>query len=296
MPFHPVFGGVLNCIFYQVAPRCKGGFYVADNKYTTSFYWKHFEEECRRLVRELLAYYELPLLHPDPDDFDIGLGLHESVKDFHREVRRQRQWFAVWMGKLSFVFEAAMIRDQDSPADQGKLPGWMVALQRAGADGRLIKAFEALQLGLFKLGVECIGTFIDLMGDGRTYADWLYRFSVPIWYSWGTKEANAFKSNPWLARFYPSPEHFQSETTFITKSPSNPTPLSAAMDNSMSKHPLLYCEKMKKVLAERLETESVSPKTSLLNKLENPPMKSTSVYVWESDGSLWTRCHTRVSC
>jgi hypothetical protein len=150
-------------------------------------------------------------LPPEPSSFHYNRA-HKTRKVAKRMIYLSREWFAIWMGLVSYLIAktASRVPNSEVTVDMSSLsPDWYNHLLKkhnfseAWLDGLFLSS-----VCMFDMATPRAGIIIQ-WSEEQEYCesiDWYYNHHIPIWFVWSNKEEECILSKPSLAYLRPPDE------------------------------------------------------------------------------------------
>ena len=256
--------------------------------------WHRLEQMLAFAATVLTRRYEVPLLRPF---YPCAWGYRNAYKNGHlarQHAVLSRDWFVVWMAALSYLI--AMGEYQAAGSD-GDIPGWFSALVEVKCEQTWVAGIATSIVATFSRSVPRAGLFVHtipaLAEKNQPPVAWLCRKHIPVWYPWGSAEAQALQTgNAALAGLAPPPHRLQEATTFRTRelpppdAPHESSVPSVLRDDStiLEKWEYFFSELFKiraQQNAARIAKETPKQQQARLNRERKPPTVTAQVFEWE---------------
>lgn len=220
LPLEPVFAGVPFEILFNIPryfDRVLNGFVMPS---WVSLQWKREETQLKSTTQMLLEYFHAPRITWLTPTALGYVGAYAYIREFRADICRSRDWFALWMGGLSYAIAVATSVKGELPGYE-HVPTWYRYLVGKGYKSAWLSGLMSSLVGTFDPSVPRAGIILDISKPqpDRYSVDWLCRYSVPVWYPWGAKERDAASRTPQIARLAPLPHQLQQIAEFRTKEP-----------------------------------------------------------------------------
>ena len=188
--------------------------------------WFMEEERVVKVAQAIQLRYGINgSLPPKPSSFHFDRA-HKSHKVAKRMICVAREWFAIWMGVISyFIAKSASLVPSGKPDNSSPAPDWYNFLRNqhnfseAWLDGLLISAACKFDLGTPRAGI--IFQWSE-EGRGRESVEWFYEHHIPLWFVWSSKEEQAISRDPSLDYLRPPNELIQQALTVLFTVPNVP--------------------------------------------------------------------------
>jgi hypothetical protein len=287
--------------------------------------WKRLENKLVWATAFIGQRHPAVCLRPPPPSAFGYIRSYRSPRAARAQAHASRDWFAMWMGLLSYHIASAY----DSKHTLPGIPTWVELLAELGFPQSWMSGVLASSVSTFSTRVARVGLFLDpldpppMYGAAPPSVHWLCDHHVPVWYPWTSRHVEAARHKLYVARLAPPPELFQTSTTFLTKSPSsalsNPPAswsaipsshipdLSAPIDPGPSQLPAIvsaiadsgwqqFFERRAQRQAEKMKKETPAQRSVRLQREQNPPTTNAVVFQWvESEEDPDIRIRERVS-
>jgi hypothetical protein len=183
--------------------------------------WARLERHIMDAVRLLLAYESAPKITWIVRTSLGCTGLFKQAYILRSYLTHSKSWFSLFMGGFSYAIAVSISQHRENLYEE--MPYWFTFLSYSQFSQIWLSGIRSSMVATFDTSVERVGVFIQLCHRhrGQFSVDWLCKFGVPVWYSWGTNEAKAALTDASLARFLPLPYQLQEAGTFLS---TNPTP------------------------------------------------------------------------
>lgn len=269
--------------------------------------WARLEKNIKDAVELLLSHEHVPAISWIVPSSLGCTGSFRRVRDLRASFIHSKNWFSLFMGALSYAIAVSISHRQEGFYDD--MPHWFSFLNEREYSQIWLSGIRSSIVATFDSSVDRTGVFVQLCQRHREQfsVDWLCGFGVPVWYPWGTREAQASLADAHLARFAPLPHQLQENSTFLTTNPS-PQPLPTTEPQTqafdckffLSLLSLLiyiyfhlgaasftvipswkaFFEK-RRVRNERLKArETPKERQSRESREKKPPVKRTKVFMW----------------
>jgi hypothetical protein len=188
--------------------------------------WLTEEQRIVQVARAIQLRYAIPgNLPPKPSSFHFAHA-HRSHRIAKRRICIAREWFAIWMGFVSyFIAKSASLVPNGRPDNSSPAPEWYNFLlnehnfSQAWLDGLLISTVCTFDLGTPRAGI------VFQWSDENRYREsieWFYNHHIPLWFVWSNKEEQAISNNHSLAYLRPPNELIQQALTMLFTVPNLP--------------------------------------------------------------------------
>jgi len=300
------FGSLREILSSVIGPDSDGRFYLHEDKAVQWIQLQDWLFYISALLEKTIGTY--PSLKPIPPSF---LGFQKRFKSL-RSARIQatisRDWFAIWMGLLSFKIAA--------------VSDWFGMLAERDIPKIWLNDFGRSTVCNFSENCPRAGIILDWLNTDKNHkkppVEWFTYHHVPVWYPWTRDHINAC-SKPQFAYLRPPVEVIQIATTLspipppsqsrqhlssqqpATGNTNQPTtsnttaPIAMNASAHMSQKEFnaarkayvktkpwaLFFEVRAKQNEIRLDNETPEERQRRLNRERNPPRVSAEVYEWD---------------
>jgi hypothetical protein len=165
--------------------------------------WFMEEERIINVAHVIQPRYGIPgSLPPKPSSFHFDHA-HKTHKIAKRMICLTQEWFAIWMGFLSyFIAKTASLFPNGKPDNTSPAPDWYNHLRNvhnfsdSWLDGLLLS-----NVCTFDLGMPRAGIIFQWSEENRQREsiEWFYNHHIPLWFVWSSTEEQAISNNPTLA-------------------------------------------------------------------------------------------------
>ena len=188
--------------------------------------WVTEEERIVKVARVIQLRYGIPgNLPPKPSSFHFDRA-HKSHRVAKRMICIAREWFAIWMGFVSyFIAKSASLVPNGKLDDSSPAPDWYNHLRNehnfseTWLDGLLISTVCTFDLGTPRAGIIFQWSEENRL---REPIEWFYEHHIPLWFVWSDKEEQAISRNSHLAYLRPPNELIQQALTILFAVPNIP--------------------------------------------------------------------------
>jgi hypothetical protein len=227
IPLRPRFAGVpfQDLAHISYFPRLRYGGFMIDPEIILR--WAHLEKNIKDAVELILSHEQAPTISWIIRTSQSCTGVFGRVRNLRANFINSKEWFSLFMGAFSYAIAISISHRQEGLYEV--MPHWFSFLNRREYSQIWLSGIRSSTVATFDLSVDRVGVFVQLCRRHREQfsVDWLCRFGIPVWYPWGTREAQASLTDARLARFAPLPHQLQESSTFLTTNPS-PQPLPAS--------------------------------------------------------------------
>ena len=172
--------------------------------------WVSVEKSIIQVARAIQLRYGIPgNLPPEPSSFHFNYA-HKTHKTAKRMICLSREWFAIWMGFISYLIAKTESLVPNGEVDTSSpAPDWYNHLRNkcnfseTWLDGLLISSVCTFGMATPRAGI------VFQWSEENKYResiDWFYKHHIPIWFVWSNKEEEAILNKPSLARLRPPNE------------------------------------------------------------------------------------------
>ena len=252
--------------------------------------WAKLQRHLEVILQALHTRYHVPEVKKVIYTALGHTGFHKNIKDFRYHIQRTRGWFSVLMAHLSYLIAIALSMDKNSTASD-YVPLWFEYLVVIGKWNQAFISSIQASVANFSPHIARVGIFLQILWPEREQfsVDWLCRCSVPVWYPWGQAEVDACKQTARIRRLGPPAYQLQLATTFLSKNPSDKSPMclpekrpsQESAEDQPEKPWQEYLKKLHQRTQSLIAKEEPSAQQSRLSREANPPFRKTVVYVWE---------------
>jgi hypothetical protein len=188
--------------------------------------WAMEEKRIIQVARVIVLRYGISsCLPPEPSSFRYHHA-HKSHRIAKRMICLAREWFAIWMGYVSFLIAKTSSLFPNGEVDKSTpAPDWYNHLMNkhhfseAWLDGLLLSA-----VCTFDMGSPRAGIIFQWSRENRyrESIDWYYKHHIPLWFVWSKEEEEAISRDPSLAYLRPPNELIQQALTMLFNVPNVP--------------------------------------------------------------------------
>ena len=188
--------------------------------------WVTEEERIVEVAQVIQLRYGIPgNSPPKPSSFHFDRA-HKSHRIAKRMICIAREWFAIWMGYVSYLIaKSATLPPNGKPDNSSPAPDWYNHLRNkhnfseAWLDGLLTSTVCS-----FNLGTPRAGIILQWSEENRERGsiEWFYDHHIPLWFIWSNKEEQAISRDPSLANLRPPNELIQQALTILLTVPNVP--------------------------------------------------------------------------
>lgn len=152
---------------------------------------------------------------------------HRSHRVAKRMISVSRDWFAVWMGFLSYLISRVKLckPSAHSPLPMYPLPRWYILLREDdGYPDSWLNGLNCSTVTSFDLKTPRAGIVFRwvVMDDRRPQIAWFYDHHVPLWFTWTSAEEQAIRHDSRLSYLEPPVEMVQQALALLFKTPDLP--------------------------------------------------------------------------
>ena len=174
--------------------------------------WTREEKRIVQVARVIRLRYGISAsLPPEPSHFRYHHA-HRSHQVAKRMICLAREWFAIWMGYVSYLIaKAASLVPNGEVDNSTPSPDWYNHLlnrhnfSEAWLDGLLHSSVCTFDMGSPRAGIVFQWSE-EYRDQDRESIDWFHRHHIPLWFVWSNKEEEAISRNPSLAYLQPPKE------------------------------------------------------------------------------------------
>jgi hypothetical protein len=188
--------------------------------------WNVEEKRIIQVARVIQLRYGISAsLPPEPSSFHYDRD-HKTHKIAKRMIYLSREWFAIWMGFVSYLIAKTASRAPNGKVDTSSpAPDWYNHLRNehnfseTWLDGLRLSSVCTLDMATPRAGI------IFQWSEENKYResiDWFYTHHIPLWFVWSNKEEELISSNPSLAYLRPPNELIQQALTTLFSVPDIP--------------------------------------------------------------------------
>jgi hypothetical protein len=188
--------------------------------------WFMEEERIVKVARAIQLRYGIPgSLPPKPSSFHFDRA-HKTHKIAKRMICLSREWFAIWMGFVSyFIAKTESLFPNGEPDNSSPAPDWYNHLRNehnfsdSWLDGLLLSNVCSFDLGTLRAGI------IFQWSEENSYREsieWFYNHHIPLWFVWSSTEEQAISNKPSLAYLRPPNYLIQQALTMLLSVPNVP--------------------------------------------------------------------------
>jgi hypothetical protein len=185
--------------------------------------------EGKRIVqvaRAIQLRYGLPgSLPPEPLSFHFDRA-HKTHRIAKRMICLAREWFAIWMGFVSYLIAKSSSLVPNGEVDRSSpAPDWYNYLHNEHSfsetwlDGLLLSTVCTFDMGTPRAGIVFQWSEENRR---RESIDWFYKHHIPLWFVWSNKEEEAISMNSSMAYLRPPNELIQQALTMLFTVPNIP--------------------------------------------------------------------------
>lgn len=163
-----------------------------------------------------LCYGISSSLPPEPSSFHYDHA-HKTHKVTKRMIYLSHEWFAIWMGFFSYLIAKAATRIPNGKVDMSSpAADWYNHLRNEHKFSETW--FDSLRLSSvcnFDMSTPRTGIIFQWSDENkyRESIDWFYRYYIPLWFVWSSKEEEHISRNPSLAYLRPPNDLIQQALT-----------------------------------------------------------------------------------
>lgn len=195
------------------------------------------EDDIRRWVREegrlVNAAHLIKLRYgirgnapPKPSTFHFDRA-HKSHPIAKRMVCLAREWFAIWMGYVSYLIAKTENRvpKGEPPDTSSGAPDWYSYLLKQPDFNELwLDGLSQSAVCTFDWKTPRAGIVFQWSEEDRLREpiEWFFDHHIPLWFIWSNKEEQAISNNPALAYLRPPNELIQNALTILFSTPGVP--------------------------------------------------------------------------
>jgi hypothetical protein len=188
--------------------------------------WNVEEKRIIQVARVIQLRYGISgSLPPEPSTFHYDRA-HKTHKVAKRMIYLSREWFAIWMGFVSFLIAKAASRAPNGEVDRSSpAPDWYNHLRNehkfseAWLDGLRLSSVCTLDKAIPRAGI------VFQWSEENKYResiDWFYTHHIPLWFIWSNKEEERISNNPSLVYLQPPNELIEQALTTLFSVPDVP--------------------------------------------------------------------------
>ena len=188
--------------------------------------WFREEELIVKLARVIQLRYGIPgSLPPKPSLFHFDRA-HKTHRVAKRMICISREWFAIWMGYVSYLIaKSASLVPNGQPDNSSPAPDWYNHL--LNEHGFSLTWLDGLLLSTvctFDLSTPRAGIVFQWSEENRhrESINWFSKHHIPLWFIWSNKEEEAISNDPSLAYLRPPNELIQQALTTLFTVPNVP--------------------------------------------------------------------------
>ena len=188
--------------------------------------WAVEERRIVQVARVIQLRYGISAsLPPQPSSFRFHQA-HKTHQIAKRMICLSREWFAIWMGYVSYLVAKTAslvpngIVDESSPA-----PDWYNhLLNEHGFSETWLDSLLLSCVCTFDMGTPRAGVIFQWSEENRRREsiEWFYGHNIPLWFVWSNKEEEAISRDSSLAYLRPPNELIQTALTMLLSVPDVP--------------------------------------------------------------------------
>ncbi|KAH9477325.1 hypothetical protein JR316_0009530 [Psilocybe cubensis] len=247
--------------------------------------WSSLEQDLSRMSHYLSTLTKCNVLKPvGPWAFGYSKR-HTSRANAIHALERSRDWFALWMGLLSYLITVAETRGKELQEYPGLSSStWVEYLLEKHCKEAWLESFLCSEICDYTRGSR-VGVFIDLQSLGKVdclqpSVEWFCQWGIPVWYIWD----GVYAKDPSKQYMAPLSHQLQLSTTTIAPQPSTIRERSKANDELFAYAWQEFFESREKRNQQQMETETMIKRRSREERTKNPP-HSAKVFVWKEAGN-----------
>ncbi|KAF9472480.1 hypothetical protein BDN70DRAFT_818581 [Pholiota conissans] len=196
--------------------------------------WTEQERLLTEAAQRIRIWYKIPgTLPPAPSMFHYG-QMHKSRGVARRMITLARDWFAVWMGFVSYLiasterFSPSSSPLYDQPDPKSPVPIWYSRLlEKHGypanwLDGLTCSAVCSFDMKTPRAGVVFRWSRPDV---NRPSFEWFFSRRIPMWFVWSKAEEQAISENRSNSFLLPPSHLIQEALTLLFTTPDPGIPL-----------------------------------------------------------------------
>ena len=188
--------------------------------------WVLEEKHIIQVAHVIQLHYGISgSLPPKPSLFHYNHA-HKTCKIAKHMIYVSHEWFAIWMGFVSYLIAKTASRVPNGEADTSSpAPDWYNHLRNAHSfsetwlDGLLLSSVCTFDMANPRAGIVFQWSEES---RHRESIDWYYKHSIPLWFVWSNKEEEAISNNPSLSYLRPPNELIQQALTTLFSVPDIP--------------------------------------------------------------------------
>ncbi|KAG2017314.1 hypothetical protein CC2G_006832 [Coprinopsis cinerea AmutBmut pab1-1] len=267
--------------------------------------WKWIERELYKAVTKLKSSYEIPMVLPFmPWAHGYCWKFNASDKPrYFKCLKASRDWFAVWMGALSYL--TAMARwKQEKRLFNGYhgMPPWHEVLV-GHVDPSFLDQIHNTQILDYSCNCPRLGSILPSLAfhPDQPPPLWFEHFHVPIWYPYDDHTKRTPPPRPAIA--LPPEPAASSRQAPVDPLAANPPPLEAeaipssqppAVDIQPAGRPAweLHFERHEQLHRRMMERETPKDRQRREARAANPAYSNVRVFEWvrsDDDSRVWQR-------
>ena len=188
--------------------------------------WGMEEERIVKVARVIQLRYGISgSLPPKPSSFHFDRA-HKTHRFAKRMICLSREWFAIWMGYVSYLIaKTVSLVPNGKPDNSSPAPDWYNHLRNehdfseTWLDGLLLST-----VCTFDLGTPRAGIIFQWSEENRQREsiEWFYNHHILLWFVWSSKEEQAISNDQSLAYLRPPNELIQRALVMLFSVPDIP--------------------------------------------------------------------------
>ncbi|KAF8189076.1 hypothetical protein BJ912DRAFT_1106291, partial [Pholiota molesta] len=243
--------------------------------------------EAAELIR---IWFKIPgNMPPPPSRFNYSRA-HKSYRIAKRMISLARDWFAVWMGFVSYLiacterFGPSASPLYSRPDSDSPFPVWYHRLQEvhkypaAWLDGLSASTVCSYDMKTPRAGVVFEWSKAD---KTRPPLEWFLKHHIPMWFVWSRDEEQALSRDRSLAFLKPPDDLIQNALERLFDNSTTRIPLAGLIIQRLFTHWEEFFSMRGKRQEELLRVESSKEKQKRISREQKPGVKNADMYTWE---------------
>ena len=169
--------------------------------------WIVEEKRIIQVARVIQLHYGISAgLPPEPSSsyYDRAHKTHKIAK---RMIHLSREWFAIWMGFVSYLIAKTASRTPNGEVDRSSpAPDWYNHLRNEHQFSETwLDGLRLSSVCTFDMSTPRAGIVFQWSEENkyRESIDWFYEHHIPLWFVWSNKEEEHISNHPSLAYLRP---------------------------------------------------------------------------------------------
>jgi hypothetical protein len=189
--------------------------------------WNNAEKLVVEAARRIQLFFGIQgNAPPAPSTFGYNRS-HKSHAVAKRMISISHDWFAVWMGFLSYLISCVelCLPSAHPPLPTSPLPNWYNLLRnKDGYPDSWLDGLSSSTVSSFDLKTPRAGIVFRWVDEDRRRPpiEWFYHHHVPLWFTWTSAEEQAIRSDHRISYLEPPVEMVQKALTLLFSSPNLP--------------------------------------------------------------------------